>query len=277
MMNTAFYEWTKKRFPNGTKGFSVRAADAAERIESLTNGIRNPDFVLNSTGLIGGETPIRRNEFKLRDYLHGTHEVSRAEDRAQIGILHRYRERELCGTAKSAHLKSIHSFQVPIAAKQGDQRGKIDLLGTADKELPAVIELKCLDGKGSRSVGDLLGPIIQGLAYALTIRYYLACSDGFQLEWAAANPGFRLPDRLEDMPSPIIVAADRSFWESSAEWNWCPWSRFEQLAQALEDAGLPLFAARFESPDEPEPELEFIPFTKLEGDNKGTKPLRRWP
>lgn len=137
-----------------------------------------------------------------------------------------------------------------------------------------VIELKCLDGKGGRSVGDLLGPIIQGLAYTLTIRHYMTASCGFRAEWAEANRGFLLPDHLKDVPTPIIVAADRSYWESSAKWNQCPWSRFKDLAKALHNEKLPLFAARFESWKEPE--LEFVPFAELKGDEIGSEPLR-WP
>jgi hypothetical protein len=268
-----FYQWIHERFPNGTKGFKVNAENAADWIDSLTKEL--PGFIQGSTGLIGDQKTFRKDEFKLRDYSHGTHEVSRPEDLAQIAILKRYWDKEFCGTEKSAFLRSIHSYQVPVAAKQGDKLGKVDLLGSTDEGLPAVIELKCLDGKGRRSVGGLLGPIIQGLAYALTIRHYWdSPSCGFRDEWSTLVPGTMLPPTLDGRSTPIIVAADSSFWDSPSRWSRCPWPLFVNLAEALEKAKLPLFAARFEPGKKPI--LEFAKFADLKGWEDGTKPLG-WP
>lgn len=272
-MNTLFYQWINEQFPKGSKGFKVNAANAAVWIESLTKGL--PDFVPRSTGLVGGGFKSRREGFKLGDYSHGKHEVSRSEDLAQIGILQLYRDKEFCGTERSAFLTSIHSYQVPVAAKQGDKRGKVDLLGTTNEGLPAVVELKCLGDTTNRSVGGLLGPIIQGLAYALTIRHYWASpSCEFKKEWHELEPDYFLPETLEDRTTPIIVAANRNFWESSSTWSKCPWSLFKNLAMALAKVNLPLYAALFESADRPD--LEFVRFeTLIEPEGKANR--LGWP
>lgn len=271
MMNTAFYEWIKdeERFPNGTKGYKTNAENAIDWIKSLTEEI--PNLVPNSTGLINDKTVPRRASFKLGDP-RGKKDVTRPEDQAQVGIFLNYRERRLCGTEEFAFLTSIHSYQVPLAAKRGDKLGKIDLLGTTHEGLPAVIELKSTGKKPGRSAGSLLAPIIQGLAYALTIRHYWAF--GLRDEWTSVAPGVDLPESLEGRSTPIIVASDHDFWNSSFRWERCQWSRFVAFSQALADANLPLFAARFEPGEKPM--LEFAPFEKLIGHEMGSEPLG-WP
>lgn len=272
-MNTKFFDWIndEKRFPNGTKGFKTNAENAIDWIKSLTEEI--PDLVPNSTGLIDDKTVPRKAIFKLGDP-RGKKDVTRPEDLAQVDIFEHYYAMgaALCGTEESAFLASIHSYQIPLAAKRGDKLGKIDLLGTTYEGFPAVIELKSTGKRASRSAGCLLAPIIQALAYALTLRHYWAF--GLREEWASVAPGVDLPDSLESQSTPIIVASDHRFWNCKMKWEECPWSLFVKLAEALEKAKLPLFAARFEPGEKPI--LEFAKFSDLKGWEDGTKPLG-WP
>jgi len=270
-MNTEFYRWREASPEKILKGFTVSAKDTEDLIKSLTDKLK--DIVPGSTGLIGEGKSVRELDFKLGK-IRGTKDPKNPEAKAERCIAEQYEGIALCGTEKSAFLKSIHSYQVPMAAKGGDGLGKIDLLGSTVDDLPAVVELKCSGKTKNRCVGGLLGPILQGLAYTLTIRHYCLHSNRFQEDWKTLPPGNALPTVIDGCKTPIIVAADVRFWGFPTTWEECPWSRFELLSEALDKVNMPLFAARFESSDNPM--LEFVPFARLKGHESGAKPIA-WP
>lgn len=276
-MNTKFRTWLEKHFPDGKGGikggFPIRSDDAQDVIESLTIGL--PDFVQMSTGILRLGEKVREGSFRLnRESIAST---SRPEDKLERSVFQFYNNNQappLDGAETSAFLTAIPSFQVPLAASRADKRGKVDLLGATNEGLPAVIELKALGSRKNRGVGGLLGPVVQGLAYTLTLHHYWAGGSRFMDEWAARVDRNDLPGTLDRCRTPIIVAADQSFWETPMTWEKCRWSNFLTLSKTLEAENLPLFAARVCVAEVPF--MEFSRFDQLKGSDFGTSPLR-WP
>jgi hypothetical protein len=173
-MDTSFRDWIDGIYsePKGFGGFKVNAVRAKDIINELT--LRLPEFVSDSSGLRSAEGSVREKPFKL-GLMRGK-EPQNPESKAEREIFKFYQAEEnrslLKGGEDSAFLTAIPSFQVPLTPDRASRLGKIDLLGMTKEGLPAVIELKCSGKQKNRSVGGLLGPILQGLAYTLTIRHY---------------------------------------------------------------------------------------------------------
>lgn len=274
-MDTSFRDWIDGIYsePKGFWGFKVNAARAKDIINELT--LRLPEFVSDSSGLRSVEGSVCEKPFKL-GLMRGK-EPQNPESKAGREIFKFYQAEEnrslLKGGEDSAFLTAIPSFQVPLTPDRASRLGKIDLLGMTKEGLPAVIELKCSGKQKNRSVGGLLGPILQGLAYTLTIRHYCVHSERFRKDWDNLPSSQSLPDTMHRQLTPIIVAADHGFWNCKMEWEECPWPLFMKLAEALKNEKLPLFAARFKSWKRPK--LEFAPLADLPGSENGIKPL--WP
>ena len=141
--------------------------------------------------------------------------------------------------------------------------------------MPVVFELKY--SKFSSGVNRLLGPIIQGFAYSLTLRYYWEENrkeeGGIRSEWESAFQT-STPESLRDSETPIVITANSEFWEAGQTWSHLPWSRFLEIADNLARVGLPLYAAKFQ--DLENPDLSIFPFHRLHGDDTGSAPIR-WP
>ena len=276
-MNTSFHNWLQEQIAAGRitrGGFTISNANAAPVLHSLLSQFST--FTPDSTGLLGENTRVRPKDFRL-GVMHSTTEARGPESIAEQKISAYYRNggnRNLVLLGSNSPVAKIHSYQVPLTATQGDGLGKTDILGMTAEGLPVVIELKVSRGKYSESMGKLLGPILQGLAYSLTLRYFWTHSGCFREEWTAIAEDRDLPVSLENHTTPIVVAADREFWNCGRAWSSCPWSHFLLLSRKLEEGDMPLYVARFESPENPE--LEFAKFDHLEGSESGKK-SPGWP
>ncbi|MEQ1934767.1 MAG: hypothetical protein ABL962_12980 [Fimbriimonadaceae bacterium] len=138
-----------------------------------------------------------------------------------------------------------------------------DLLATTDFGHPVVIEGKKvkLVKKGSPQISATAGLIdhfLQGLSYAVTLRYTWRHSSGFINEWKKALAALELVDGtvLDKLNTnsltevPVILAANPDYWTRNYHWgsNQEHWRNLKALVRVANESGYPIFAGRLSEP-----------------------------
>ena len=150
----------------------------------------------------------------------------------------------------------IHSYEVPLVGRSGTKAsdGKniversIDLIALSSESLPIVIEAKFTDevnatiGPSKEASSDLFSHFMQGLSYAVTLRYTWLESRPFRDAWAATLPSDRKPPHtLTDIP--VILAANPHYWNQNFHWG--PdrehWKDLCTLVKVAQTAGYPIY------------------------------------
>lgn len=149
----------------------------------------------------------------------------------------------------------MQSYQVPLQGTRKDKKwGKIDLMGTTQKALPVVVELK------QENAGDTpLRMLVEAVAYACAVRRAWN-EGGLRAEWVMAMKKNGLtpyvPNTLTEVP--VILVAPADFWQvkigvkgkrSNGKVRDDAWPPFLDLVSQCADHGLPIHFVQFEITD----------------------------
>jgi len=165
----------------------------------------------------------------------------------------------------------LHSYEVPLVGKEGTKatdgntilKRYIDLLASSSEALPIVIEAKhsLRQNKCTTAVSQLFAQFIQGLCYAVTLRYTWSQSPSFREEWsklpAPNNHQHKLPDPLEEVP--VILAADPGYWAKTFNWGKDQehWKDLCTLVKVAHNAGYPIYVGVIREPVSPDTQWQF--------------------
>ncbi|MDF1658756.1 MAG: hypothetical protein P1U58_14170 [Verrucomicrobiales bacterium] len=249
-MNTEFRQWVSRNAP----GFRIRsAASVATKCQEL---IDNFDAVFKSSAGMNPDEGPRMRDFHLREHTVPFSRGTLKEARAERGIVKHYAvEGNSIPLPNCANLVSIDSYQVPLQPHGAKKKtlAAIDLMGATGDGLPAIIELKT--GTGWGGVNGLFHSILEGVAYALTIRYAWPF---FQSEWRAEIRN-DAPERIEESDTPVIVMADDAFINQRREYLDTAWPVMSDWMSHLSEHHLPISFARFDDAFA----FEFVPYHEM--------------
>ena len=183
------------------KRMAEAAAFCSDNLDILLNNTRNQVQVRDSKK----NYRLNRNDPDQK----GTDEEARLER----SLFQQFHTSQNQNTPLLENLcEGLVAYQVPLYNSQNQERwGEIDLLGHQDR-LPVVIELK----RGSNTTDPLLGMLLQGVAYAVSLQVaWKSSTSGLRDEWISAlgieEISQDLPVELERMP--IICLAPLEYWE----------------------------------------------------------------
>jgi hypothetical protein len=165
---------------------------------------------------------------------------------------------------------AIHSYEVPLIKNQTSiasdgrkiKERSIDLLGSSSEGLPIIIEAKhSKQPNSTTAVSQLFAQFIQGLCYAVTLRYTWSQSPSFREEWSKLptpnNLYNEVPDTLGEVP--IILAADPGYWAKTFHWGDKQehWNDLCTLIKVAHNAGYPIYVGLIGKPVSPNTQWQF--------------------
>lgn len=184
--------------------------------------------------------PARSQLYVLNRTGHAQGVVTRPEDTLERAVWEQWNKQDAEPVPHAWH--RILSYQMPLQGTRGDTKwGKIDAVGTTERGLPIIVELKC----GTNASDTPAKMLVQAAAYAIAVRK--AWEPHLKDQWAkevARYPSIEISMELTTVP--IVCAAPPDFWR-----NWIgdtdrartlsdeDWQSFLDLAAALSARGFP--------------------------------------
>lgn len=189
------------------------------------------------------------------------------------------RERKMCHTfwenqptfylQQGAGLSSavIHSYEVPLVRKRDQFASdgkkialrKIDLIAVTTKGSPIVIEAKYSTlSNTTAAVSKLFSQFMQGLSYAVTLRYTWSQSPSFRKEWTDSFDSSLTP--LQNITKlPVILAANTHHWNKTFSWGdkQTHWKDLCTLVKVAQTAGYPIYLGVISEPVSPDTQWQF--------------------
>lgn len=166
----------------------------------------------------------------------------------------------------------IHSYEVPLVCKEATKAsdGKtipersIDLLASSFMHLPIVIEAKFRKLEPTKrasiqATSNLFGQFMQGLSYAITLRYIWSKSLKFRNEWAESFDSAPVTPTDLPRPLPVILAANPKYWQNNYLWsaNQQHWKDLCTLVKVAHNAGYPIYVGVIDKPVSPDTLWQF--------------------
>jgi hypothetical protein len=174
----------------------------------------------------------------------------------------------------------IHSYQVPlirelnVLTSDGTEIKKryIDLLASSSDGLPILIEAKYqkekenIGGASKAATSGLFAQFMQGLSYAVTLRYTWSKSLSFHTDWAKSLPTDPPPSpKLGKLP--IILAANPHYWKKNFSWGTDKqhWMDLCTLVTVAQNSGYPIYLGVIQEPVVHDPQWQFrvIPWDSI--------------
>lgn len=264
---------------NFRSDFRPTSARALELLSQLVNpGTKSLSSLINSSSGLVTPGGFRSSKFVLGLRHDGTKSQTPKKESCERVMSHAVWEQKLkFAMGEGQPYCHIHSYEVPLVpelrggASDGSmiKTRKIDLLASSTRGHPIVIEAKrslknATKGASAEATALLFGMFMQGLSYAVTLRYtWDQPSSGLLGEWKKTLAELGLADLsilgklgpLGMNEVPVILAADTNYWERNFKWrardrNY--WNDFAVLAGIAHDCGYPIYAGRFLNCAEPQ-------------------------
>lgn len=263
--------WTEnnKSHFSPTKEAGLKYLDRLARSEGVTLA----NLINSSTGLapeLFRETDFRLGPPKMRP------KANVPADERERKMCHTFWENQptFCfqqGAGSSSAV--IHSYEVPLVRKRDQIASdgkkialrKIDLIAVTTKGSPIVIEAKySTESNTTAAVSKLFAHFMQGLSYAVTLRYTWIQSLNFHKEWADSfDSSLTPPVTLTDLP--VILAANSSYWNKIFNWGdeQKHWNDLCTLVKVAQNAGYPIHVGVIHNPFEPDAHLQIVAWDNL--------------